>query len=125
MTYRFVMTTKNRMAIAKANNILCLVDEMSGYDDLKMLIVDDIVDNLSNTLVEKGIEVPVKAAVIPRRRNNISISSIVISIVVVILWLMGIVVAKGFWLTLLSIVIPPYALYLTVELFMHLGNLIT
>lgn len=37
------------------------------------------------------------------------------SFTVVLLWLCGIVIAKGFWITLLAIVLPPYALYLVIE----------
>ncbi len=39
-----------------------------------------------------------------------------------IAWVAGIVLAKGFWLTLLSIVFPPYAWYLLIEKLMaHYG----
>lgn len=33
------------------------------------------------------------------------------------LWLMGIVLAKGFWSTLLAVVLPLWGLYLSVEHF--------
>jgi len=35
--------------------------------------------------------------------------------IVLIWWLAGIVLAKGFWCTLLSICFPPYPMYLVVE----------
>ena len=35
--------------------------------------------------------------------------------IAVMTWMAGIVIAKGFWLTLLSIVLPFYAWYLVVE----------
>jgi hypothetical protein len=38
----------------------------------------------------------------------------------VLIWLSGIVVATGFWSTTFTIVIPPYAWYLSVEHFMRL-----
>lgn len=34
---------------------------------------------------------------------------------IVVPWLIGIVVAKGFWSTLFSVVFAPYGWYLTVE----------
>ena len=40
---------------------------------------------------------------------------LIITIIVVVQWLMGIVISKGFWSCLFAIVIPPYAWYLVVE----------
>jgi len=39
----------------------------------------------------------------------------IVHIILLVTWLMGIVLAKGFWLTLLSIIFPFYAYYLVVE----------
>lgn len=36
-------------------------------------------------------------------------------IIVVVTWLAGIVLTKGFWMTVAAICIPPYAWYLLVE----------
>jgi len=41
-------------------------------------------------------------------------------IVVVIPWIMGIVIAKGLWSTLFSIMVPMYSWYLVAEHFMKL-----
>lgn len=37
------------------------------------------------------------------------------SVMLLISWLMGVVMAKGFWLTSLSICLPFYAWYLVIE----------
>ncbi len=39
----------------------------------------------------------------------------IIQFVLIVLWIAGIVLAKGFWLTLLAICIPFYAWYLVIE----------
>lgn len=44
---------------------------------------------------------------------------LVFSAVVVVLWLAGIVLAKGFWSTFFSVLIAPYGWYLVVEKIMH------
>ncbi|WP_295548638.1 hypothetical protein [uncultured Pseudacidovorax sp.] len=36
-------------------------------------------------------------------------------LLVLIVWIIGIVLAKGFWSTLFAVVCPPWALYLVVE----------
>lgn len=43
-----------------------------------------------------------------------AIFNIACKILIIILWIWGIVVAKGFWWTLLAIVFAPYALYLAI-----------
>ena len=43
--------------------------------------------------------------------------------VIIIPWLMGIVLAQGFWQTLCAF-FPPYAWYLVVEYFMKLNGMI-
>ena len=40
------------------------------------------------------------------------------SIILVILWMSGIAAVKGFWWTLLTIIIPPVGVYFGVELFL-------
>jgi hypothetical protein len=39
----------------------------------------------------------------------------IIKFVLLLVWVAGVVLAKGFWFTVLSIVIPFYSLYLVVE----------
>ena len=39
----------------------------------------------------------------------------ILVIIIVIPWLCGIAIAKGFWSILFSIIMPPYAWYLLVE----------
>ena len=42
--------------------------------------------------------------------------------VILILWISGVVVAKGFWSTAFCILMPPYAIYIFTEhLFKYLG----
>jgi len=41
------------------------------------------------------------------------------SAILTLVWVMGIVLAKGFWPTFWAIVIPPWAWYLAVEHFMQ------
>jgi hypothetical protein len=47
-----------------------------------------------------------------------------IGFVLLVAWLAGIVLAKGFWLTSLAIVFPFYPWYLLLELLMIKGGLI-
>ena len=39
-------------------------------------------------------------------------------LILVVLWMSGIVVVKGFWWTALTIIIPPVGVYFGVELFL-------
>lgn len=48
---------------------------------------------------------------------NLNVSSIA-GLILVILWMSGIVVVKGFWWTLLTIILPPFGVYFGVELFL-------
>jgi len=45
-------------------------------------------------------------------------------LVLLILWLAGIVLSKGFWWTLLAIVMPPWSIYILVERAMAMANII-
>lgn len=45
-------------------------------------------------------------------------------VLIVVTWIMGVVLAKGFWSTFSAIFIPPWAWYLLVEKLMSLGGLI-
>jgi hypothetical protein len=49
------------------------------------------------------------------------IANVIALLIMVVPWLMGIVLAKGFWSTLFAI-FPPYAWYLVVERFMQLNG---
>ena len=44
--------------------------------------------------------------------------------IMVLMWMMGIVLAKGFWSTFTAIFFVPYSFYLTVEHFMILAKII-
>ena len=37
------------------------------------------------------------------------------NLLLTIMWILGIILAKGFWSTLFAVVIPPWALYLVIE----------
>jgi len=132
-SYRFVLTTANRIVLAKGNTIICPAEEIIGYEHLKIRIVDSIVDNLSENLVASGVSVPKKDPITSPivknsekiKMNINSISNTIFATAFLICWIMGVVVAKGFWSTIAAMFLPPYALYLVVELFMKLGNLIS
>jgi len=47
-----------------------------------------------------------------------------VQITFVFLWLAGIVLAKGFWLTALAYIFPLYGLYLLTELLMRIFGII-
>ena len=49
-----------------------------------------------------------------------SINSFITACIIIIPWLMGIVLAQGFWNVLFTIIFPPYAWYLVVEKAMKL-----
>ena len=50
--------------------------------------------------------------------DNNSFVEFLVIVTIVIPWLMGVVLAKGYWVTFFSIVFPPYAWYLTTEYLM-------
>lgn len=50
--------------------------------------------------------------------DNKSFVEFLVIVTIVIPWLMGVVLAKGYWGTFFSIVFPPYAWYLTTEYLM-------
>jgi len=52
-----------------------------------------------------------------KERGSIFVEFLIL-VTIVIPWLMGIVVAKGTWVTFVSVVFPPYAWYLTTEYLM-------
>jgi uncharacterized membrane protein len=43
-----------------------------------------------------------------------AIFSIICKVLITVLWIWGIIIAKGFWWTLLAIVFAPYAIYLSI-----------
>lgn len=49
---------------------------------------------------------------------NNSFVDLLVIVTMLVPWLMGVVVAKGTWVTFFSIVFPPYAWYLTTEYLM-------
>lgn len=48
----------------------------------------------------------------------------VFGFIIVLMWMIGIVLAKGFWYTFAAAIFAPYAIYLTVEHFMILAKII-
>ena len=55
------------------------------------------------------------AAPVPQTTTCHCHSGIWIGLIFITVWVMGVVIAKGFWSTFLAIFIPPWAWYLTVE----------
>jgi hypothetical protein len=53
-----------------------------------------------------------------------AIFSTLLLIVIIVTWLAGIVLAKGFWFTLASAFLPPVAWYFLVEHLMKIGGLL-
>lgn len=45
-------------------------------------------------------------------------------LIFVMLWVAGIVIAKGFWLVFFAIIFPPWGWYLVVERFLIMGGVI-
>lgn len=58
------------------------------------------------------------------RDNGSNILDSIISLLILISWVVGIVIAKGFWSVFFAICFPPYAIYLTVEHYLIMFNLI-
>ncbi len=48
----------------------------------------------------------------------------IVKLILIVGWVIGVVLAKGFWWTVLAIYLPLYAWYLTVEHFMVLFKLL-
>ena len=46
----------------------------------------------------------------------------ILDLILLILWLLGIVLAKGFWSTLTAVVIAPWAWYISIEYLMLLNG---
>ena len=47
---------------------------------------------------------------------------IIASLLIMVTWLAGIVIAKGFWSSIFAILIPPYAWYLVIEKLMLMNG---
>lgn len=54
--------------------------------------------------------------------NNII--NTIVTLLIVVMWLAGIVLSKGFWSCLIAVLIPPYAWYLVIEYIMQVKGLI-
>jgi hypothetical protein len=50
--------------------------------------------------------------------DNTSIGSAILIICVMVPWVVGVVVAKGFWSTVCAVIVAPWAWYLTAEFFL-------
>lgn len=48
----------------------------------------------------------------------------VIELVLIIFWIVGIILAKGFWSTLVAVIIFPWAWYISIEYLMLLNGLL-
>ena len=46
----------------------------------------------------------------------------ILSTILIVLWVMGLVIAKGFWSTLFAVLVAPWAWYLSVEHIMILNG---
>lgn len=57
-------------------------------------------------------------------KDSASVSEVFLLTLIVVTWIMGVVLAKGFWSTFSAIFIPPWAWYLLAEKLMSLGGLI-
>ncbi len=49
------------------------------------------------------------------RNNESNILDSIISLLILISWVVGVVVAKGYWSIFFAVCFPPYAIYLTIE----------
>lgn len=36
-------------------------------------------------------------------------------LIILLLWITGVVIAKGFWMTLATIIVAPYSIYIVIE----------
>ena len=50
--------------------------------------------------------------------DSSNFANFLVIVIIVVPWLMGVVAAKGTWVTFFSIVFPPYAWYLATEYLM-------
>ena len=48
-----------------------------------------------------------------------------LTLAMIVPWIMGIVLAKGFWATAAAITVPPYAWYLVAERLMQMAGMIS
>ena len=53
-----------------------------------------------------------------------NIINTIVTLLIVVMWLVGIVISKGFWSCLIAVLIPPYAWYLVIEYIMQVKGLI-
>jgi len=58
------------------------------------------------------------------RNNESNILDSIISLLILISWVVGVVIAKGYWSIFFAVCFPPYAIYLTVEHYLTMFNLI-
>ncbi len=57
-----------------------------------------------------------------RSKKQASAVRDIVKLVLIILWITGIVLAKGFWSTLLAVVVAPWAWYISIEYVMLLNG---
>lgn len=58
------------------------------------------------------------------RNNESNILDSIISLLILISWVVGVVIAKGYWSIFFAVCFPPYAIYLDVEHYLTMFNLI-
>lgn len=118
MHYKFAVTNKGRIALIGDGKVICPIEDMAGYETIRMMIIDTIVDNMTDTLTENGVSVDketlktVKKNTTNRKFSFNNIVEMLIASTLLITWMMGIVLAKGFWLTTLAMFFPFYSWYL-------------
>ena len=127
--YKFAVSTKGSVFLVCDGKAICPIDDMAGYEHVRIKIVDSIVDNLDKNMSDIKTEDTNNIQVGKNiTKNNSAIYlflySTIISVLFII-WMMGVVLAKGFWLTLLSCVMPLYSFYLVTERLMSLCGMIS
>ena len=54
MHYKFAVTNKGRIALIGDGKVICPIEDMAGYETIRMKIIDTIVDNMTDTLTENA-----------------------------------------------------------------------
>lgn len=132
MRYRFTLSNRDRVVLVENGKIVCGVEEIPGYDNVKVRILDNVIDNMTYTLNEKGIIVQQELKQLTPQLKNTEVKEIkvktdytyggmLLTLFLSITWIMGVVLAPGWW-KLLASFFPPYSWYLLAELIMkHVG----
>ena len=122
----FRVTNKDRTVLVVDGKIIKSVDEINGYEYLRLKLVDTIVDNINIAEADKMIETNPEPKVLEIKTDKTKYglyNDSILIIVIVIPWIMGTVIATS-WFKLLAIFFPPYAIYLTTEVLMKFAKII-